>query len=158
MAVAKIRKMSSWAMLITVAISAIVFSLFYFGGVDEPFNGKWKNPTYTEEVILWFYVMLGLCVISMVLFGVMQFASNFQKNAKSSLITLGILASFVLLLVLAYSLGDGTPLEGINSSSQKYNVEGWLRITDMWIYTMDIMLGLAIILIIAGSVKKMMNK
>ena len=158
MAVGKIRKISSWTMLITMIISAVVFGLFYFGGLDEPLNGKWKNPSYTEELLFWLYIMLGICIASMLILGVMQFASKFKKNAKASLVSLAVFAGFALLLIIGYSLGDATPLSGINTSSQKYNVESWLRITDMWIYTIYIMLILATLLIIVGSIKKSLDK
>ena len=159
MAVGKIRKISSWTMLITVVVSLVVFGLFYFGGVDEPYGEReWKNPTYTSELLLWLYVMLGLCIIGMVLFAVMQFAGSFMKDIKGSLVSLAVLGCFALLMVLAYSLGDGTPMPGINKSSAKYNVESWLKITDMWIYALYIMLSLATLLIIFGSIKKSLNK
>ena len=159
MAVGKIRKISSWIMLVTVAISLVIFGLFYFGGVDEPFGERqWKNPTYTAELLFWLYIMLSVCIVGMVTFAITQFATSFTKNIKGSLTAIAILGSFVLLMILAYSLGDATPLPGINKSSAKYNVESWLKITDMWIYALYIMLSLSIVLVAVGSLKKALNK
>jgi len=158
MAVGKIRKISSWTMLISVVISGIVFGLFYFGGDEALYKGKYWNPAYLETLLFWLYAMLTLCVGGMLLFAVMQFASSFTRNVKGSIASLAVLGGFVLLMILAYSMGDATPMAGINASSQMYNTEFWLKLSDMWIYALYIMLTLATLLIIAGSVKKSLNK
>lgn len=158
MAVTKIRKISSWTMLIVIAISIAVFALFYLGGVGEPLNGEWKNPTYTGELLYWAYFLLGISAVSMFLFGVMQFANNFKSNPKGGIMALGVIVGFIVLLFIAYTMGDATPLDGINADSQKFNVERWLKVTDMWLYAMYILLGLAVVAILWGSVKKIMNK
>ena len=159
MAVAKIRKISSWTMITVVLISIFFFGLFYFGGVEaEQWKDKYKTPTYTEELLLWFYAMLGICIVGMLIFAVAQFIDTFRRNLKGSLISLGVLVCFALLLVVTYSLGDGTPMQGLNTNSQKYNVENWLKISDMWIFTMTVLLALSIGSIVWGSLKKSFNK
>lgn len=159
MAVTKIRKISSWTLLLIAFISIGVFALFYLGGVDTPVGvDQFKNPTYTGELLYWMYILLGICALSLVAFGVMQFANKFKENPKSALVSLGVLVAFAVLLVIAYSIGDATPLTGINADSQKFNVESWLKVTDMWLYAMYILLGLAVVAIIWGSVKKALNK
>ena len=159
MAVGKIRKISSWTMLTVVLISAVMFGLFYFGGEDPQWKGKYYTPTHTGTLLIWFYFMLGICSAGMLVFGLTQFLSSFKKNVKGSLITVGVLSSFALLLILAYSLGDGTPLQGINASSQMYNVEFWLKTTEMWLYALYTMIGLAALLIAFwGPVRKIFKK
>ncbi|MDR2914225.1 MAG: hypothetical protein LBV74_05280 [Tannerella sp.] len=159
MAVTKIRKISSWTMLIVSIISLAVFALFYFGGEDTPVGvDQFKNPTYTSELLIWMYILLAVCAISLVLFGVLQFANKFKTDPKGALMTLAVFAGFVILLVIAYFIGDATPLSGINADSQKFNVESWLKVTDMWIYAIYIMLTLSVVAIIWGSVKKVLNK
>ncbi|MDR0743074.1 MAG: hypothetical protein LBF05_01780 [Tannerella sp.] len=157
MAVRKIRKISSWTLLIVAIISIAVFALFYLGGDGDPI-GERRNPVYTGELLYWGYILLGICALSMILFGITQFANKFKINPQSALMALGVLVGFVILLIVAYSIGDATPLLGINADSQQYNVESWLKITDMWLYAMYILLGLAVVAILWGSVKKIMNK
>jgi hypothetical protein len=157
MAVTKIRRISSWTLIATFVLSLAVFALFYFGGLDAPI-GEWKNPTYTSELLMWSYLLLGICSVSMILFGLTQFALKFKTNAKSSIMGLGVIIGFVLLLFITYSIGDVTPLPNINSDSQKFNVDSWLKITDMWIYTMYILIGLAAVAMVWGAVKKAISK
>jgi len=157
MAVTKIRKISSWTLLVAAFISVVVFGLFFFGGLGEPI-GEWKNPLYTGEMLIWSYILLALCVAGIVIFGIFQYGSTFKTNPKGALAGLGVLVVFAVLLVIAYSMGDGTPIPGINADSQKYNVPVWLKITDTWLYSMYILLGLALLAMLWGAVKKVLNK
>ena len=158
MAVTKIRKISSWTLILTCVLSAAVLLLFFFGGDEPPLNGEWWYPTYTGELLTWGYLLLGLCAFCMLLFGFSQFALKFKENAKSSLMVLGVVATFVLLLFITYSMGDTTPLPNINSDSQKFNIPGWLKVTDMWIYSMYILIVLAAIAMVWGAVKKAISR
>ena len=157
MAVTGIRKISSWTFIAVCLLSLVTLGLFFFGGLDEPLN-KQKNPTFTNELLLWIYLLLALCSISMLLFGITQFANKFKTNTKASLMTLGVFVGFALLLIISYSIGDGTPLAGLNKEAQKFNIESWLKITDMWLYGMYILLGLSICGIAWGSIRKAMAK
>lgn len=159
MAITKIRKISSWTFLIVTIISLAIFGLFFFGGVDEPYGmDQFKNPTYTGEMLIWSYILLVICGVSMILFGITQFFNKFKTNPKGALASLAVFAGFAILLIIAYTMGDATPLPGINADSQKFNVTGWLKITDMWLYSMYIFLVLCILAIAWGSVKTIMKK
>ena len=157
MAVRGIRKISSWTLLAVCLLSLVVLGLFYFGGELPPLN-KQKYPLFTNELLLWIYLLFAICAVSMLVFGITQFINKFKTNAKASLTTLGILSGFALLLVLSYAIGDATPLGGLNKEAQKFNVESWLKITDMWLYGMYILLGLSICGIAWGSIRKAMSK
>ena len=159
MAVTKIKKISSWTLIATCVLSLAVFALFYFGGLDAPMGAdEWKNPTYTSELLMWSYFLLGICSISMLLFGLVQFALKFKTNAKSSIMGIGVIIGFALLLFITYSFGDTEALPNINPDSQKYNVKSWLKITDMWIYSMYILISMSVIAMIWGAVKKAISK
>ncbi len=157
MAVTKIRKISSWNLLIVCAISIAVLALFYLGGEGSPINEK-KNPVYTGELLSWAYTILGLCTFCLVTFGLIQFMRKFKTNPKAAIMSLSILIVFAVILVIAYSIGDSTPLSGINTDSQKYNIASWLKLTDMWLYTTYILLFLSICSMALGSIKKIVNK
>jgi len=159
MAVKTIRRISSWTFLTVVLISVSIFVLFYFGGAGETFisNGnEISNPLYTGEVIIWLYVLFGICTFSMLAFGITQFATKFISKPLSSLVTLGVLGSFGLLLVLTYSFADATPIAAFFNKPelQGYNTDFWLKITDMFIFSIVILLSLAILAIVWGSLLK----
>ena len=159
MAVSKIRKISSWTLLLVCFLSIAVFAMFFFGGLDEPWKGSYKTPVYTAELLYWAYFLLGLCAVGLLIFGILQFGSKFLMSPKAALMTLSVLVGFAILLVIAYSLGSDVAITShINSESQRYNVPFWLKITDMWLYAMYILLGLCACAMIWGSAKKILSK
>ncbi len=94
----------------------------------------------------------------MVLFAIWQFVTLLTSNPKSAITSLIVVVAFVAVLFITYSIGDATPLQGLNADSQEFNTAGWLKITDMWIWTTVVLLVLIVACVIWGSVKRMINK
>ena len=157
MAVTKIRKMSSWTLLIVSLISIVTLGMFFTGGVVDP-SVEMKEPVYTGLLINWTSTLFFITIACMVLFALWQFVSLLKSNPKSAITSLIVLIAFVALLFITYSIGDATPLQGLNADSQKFNTQGWLQITDMWIMTTLVLLVLIVVCVVWGSVKKMLNK
>ena len=97
-------------------------------------------------------------MVCLVLFGIMQFFSSLKTKPKAALGSLVVVVAFFVLLGITYAIGDSTPLPGINVDSAQFNTPGWLKISDMWIYSTYVLLGLSILAMIAGSLKKILNK
>ena len=157
MAVTKIRKFSSWTLLIISVISIAVLGIFFFGGVENP-GEEQKIPVYTNLLLDWTSILFIVSVVSMLFFGVMQFLSTFRSNAKSAITSLIVVVCFFAMLFITYSFGDDTPLKVLNADSQDYNTPGWLKITDMWILSTGILLISIIGCVIWGSLKKLAGK
>ena len=119
MAVTKIRKISSWTLLISSIISIIVLGMFYAGGVVDP-AAEMKEPIYTGLLINWTSVLFFVTIISTMLFAVWQFLTLLKTNAKSAIMSLVVLVCFVAVLFITYTMGDATPLTGLNADSQVY--------------------------------------
>ena len=157
MAVTKIRKLSSWTLLIISIISVIVLGIFFGGGVEDP-SAEIKNYIYTGLLLDWTYVVFAVTLIALAVLALWQFASVLKTNPKSALRSLIVVVLFALLLIITYSMGDGTPLTTLNADSQTYNTPFWLKATDMWIQS-SLVLFIAIILVVcAGTVKRILNK
>ena len=157
MAVTKIRKLSSWTLLIISLISIVVLGIFFGGGVEDP-SAEVKNYIYTGLLLDWTYVVFFLTIVVMIVMAVYQFVSILKTSPKSALMSLIVLALFALLLIITYSMGDGEPLKTLNADAQKYNTSFWLKATDMWIQS-TIVLFLAIVAVVAaGTVKRILNK
>ena len=157
MAVTKIRKMSSWMLTGVIIISVIVLAMFYLGGVVDP-AAENKEPVNTSLLLYWCYALFGITMVCLVLFGIMQFFSSLKTKPKTALGSLVVLVAFVILMGVSYAIGDPTPLPGINSDSEQFNTPGWLKISDMWIYSTYVLLGFSVLAMIAGSLKKILNK
>ncbi len=157
MAVTKIRKISSWTLLITSIITIIVLGMFYFGGVVDP-NAENKEYVYTGLLLDWTWLVFAVTIVVMAVLALWQFVTSLKTNPKSALRSLGVVVLFALLLIVTYSMGDGTPVQGINADSQAYNTEGWLKITDMWILSSIVLFVLIVIAVALGTIKRIINK
>lgn len=157
MAVTKIRKISSWTLLITSIISLVVLGMFYAGGVVDP-SVEMIEPIYTGLLLNWTSVLFFITIISIVVFALWQFTSLLKTSPKSALASFVVVVLFAAVLFITYSMGDATPLKGLNADSQEFNVPFWLKITDMWIYSTVVLMVLIIIAVAAGSVKRMLNR
>lgn len=157
MAVTKIRKLSSWTVLIISLITVVVVGIFFGGGVVDP-AAEVKDYVYTELLLNWTYLVFFLTIIALVVLGVWQYASVLKTNPKSAVMSLVVLVLFALLLIITYSIGDGTPLTTLNADSQTYNTSFWLKCTDMWIQSTIVLFLLIIAAIVWGTIKRIMSK
>ena len=159
MAVTKIRKISSWILLALMAISIGVLALFFMGGVTPESNIDWKEYNYTDQLLYWMYAMVGLSVIALLAFGLLQFGMSLKTNPKAALASLSVIVVFAALLGITYSIGDPTPIPSItNVDLIKYNVPMWLKVSDMWIYSMYILLILCVVSLFATQLRKVFTK
>ena len=149
--------MSSWTLLIVSIISLVVLGMFYAGGVVDP-AAEMKEPIYTGLLINWTSVLFFVTIISTILFAIWQFVTLLKTNAKSAVTSLIVVVVFAAILFISYSIGDATPLKGLNADSQVYNVPMWLKVTDMWIWSTVVLMVLIVAAVVWGSVKRMLNK
>lgn len=157
MAVTKIRKISSWTLLACFVITILVLGMFFGGGVVDP-SADNKDYVHTDLLLNWTYVIFGVTVVAMIVFALWQFINGLKTNPKGALMSLIVVALGALMLIITYSMGDGTPLNGLNTDSQKYNIAFWLKATDMWIQSSIVLFVLIIIAAASGSVKRLMGK
>ncbi|RHO73992.1 hypothetical protein DW083_04100 [Parabacteroides sp. AF48-14] len=156
MAVTKIRKMSSWTLLIVSLISLVVLGMFFGGGVVNP-GEEMIEYVHTGLLLNWTSALFFITIISMVLFAIWQFITLLKVNPKSAVTSLVVVVAFAAMMFITYSIGDATPLNGLNADSQEFNTAGWLKITDMWIMSTVVLLVLIIACVIWGSVKRMIK-
>ena len=157
MAVTKIRKISSWTLLISAIISIVILGMFFAGGVVDP-AAEMKEPIYTGLLINWTSALFFATIISTVLFAIWQFIGLLKTDTKSAITSLITVVCFAALLFITYTMGDATPLEGLNADSQEYNTAGWLKISDMWIMSTFALIVMIIACIFWGSIKRILGK
>lgn len=156
MAITKIRKISSWTLLVLAVVSVIIFALFYFGGVVDSAAAT-PEPTYTSVLLYWVYCMFGLAVAALVIFGLIQFVGKLKTNPKGAVTSLVVLVLFVALLFITYSIGSAEKLP-LGSSFSEYNTPFWLKLSDMWLFSIYALVVLALLGVIWGGVKTLMKR
>ena len=156
MAVTGIKKASSYTFLALVAISVIVFALFLFGGSELDMKDN-KVYAYTDVLIYWTYALGILSVVTVLFFVVKDFIAELSANPSGALKKIAGPIALVVLLLVTYAIGDTTPLK-LNEEAQRFNAPFWLKFSDMWIYSVYVLLFLTIVAAIAGAVKSALNR
>lgn len=116
----KITKILNILTIVMFVITVVLLGLFYFGG--ELPNSQYSNPVYTEQLIWWSYILFAVAIIAAVIFPIIRLFTR-PKEAMKSFIAL---AGIVILVLIAYSMSDGTIME-IPGYSGSDNVPGTLK-------------------------------
>ena len=156
MAVTGIRKTSSYTFLTLVAISVIVCALFLFGGSKLDMKDN-KVYAYTDVLLYWTYALGILSVVAVLYFVIKGFVSELSASPSGALKAIAGPIALIVLLLVTYAIGDTTPLK-LNEEAQRFNAPFWLKFSDMWIYSVYVLLFLTIVAAIAGAVKSALNR
>lgn len=159
MAVTGIRKVSSYTLLALSLISVAVFALFFLGGSTVNDKGN-VDYNFTDILLYWTYFLGGATVLAALAFGCLSaFAPAYKPQAEARTATLIAVAVLLGSLVLGYFvLGSGEPIANLNADAQAYNTPGWLKLTDMFLYSTYISLGVTVCTALFYAVKKSFSK
>lgn len=157
MAVTGIRKLSSSTLLALGAVSIVVFCLFFFGGGETNDKGNMVYE-FTDILLYWTYALFGATVLATLFFAFKGFLASFANNSKAAVMSISGLLGFVAILAISYLAGSGEPIPGMNADAQKFNTSGWLKLTDMWLYSTYILLALSIVAALWGAVSSSLLK
>lgn len=135
-------KVSYYIMYICFALILVVLGMFYFVGYNNPV-GEYNAPEHTEILIYLMYAMFGICVAVTVIGAIAQFGAALRDNPKSAIKSLIGLVLFVVVLVVSYGMGSDSPV--VLADGSAYTDTGWLKITDMLIYSIYFLFGVAAI-------------
>lgn len=130
------------ATLVMFVITVVILGMFIFGG--EVPDQLYYTPVYTASLLNWGYILFFLAVIAAIIFPIVRLFTR-PKQAMKSLI--GLIA-LVLVVLMAYVLADGTPMN-IPGYTGTDNTPSMLIFSDTIIYTMYFLFGGAIIAIVA---------
>ncbi len=151
MTVARITSIIQYILVVISVAAGIVFFVKN-GQIDPDTDFSTQMVEFggiLEFFLTWTYILMGIALVSTVLFSIYQMASD-PKGAIKSLIGL---AAFAVVVVIAYSLGDGTELKILGYTGSD-NVESILKWADASIYTMYFLFAFAIVLTLFSEVAK----
>lgn len=147
-------KLSYYVLYALFAVILVVLGLFYFGGEDpNPIVLDMAQPAYTDSLLYLIYGLFGLTVVVTLAAFIFQFSSALKDSPVQALKSL---VGFILLIVVlfaAWSMGSGEPLvlPGYDGTD---NVPFWLKITDMFLYTIYLMLIVTVLAILGSGIRK----
>lgn len=162
MAVTKVRRFSSWTLLVITIISLVILGLYYFGGRVAAENQipqlmGMDEPIFTGLLLYWIYFLLILVVLSWFCFSLFSFFSKLKHSPKKAINSLIALAVLAALLIVTYFSGSGAPLDILGYDGPD-NVPSVLHMVDMWLYSIYVLLGLCILAMIVSPFVKMLRK
>ena len=154
-------KISSYIFLGLMAITAVVLVMFYGVGYDNQSSvtgGAFvTDPQYTDLLMYWMYALMGVGIVCVAVFGLMQFGANMMANPKGAIKTIGALLAMIVLFVGAYLVSSAEPIL-INGTV--FEDSTILLVTDVCIYVQYVLLGVSLIAAILSLLGafKMFNK
>ncbi len=162
MAVTKISRISRWTLYAMSVVTVVLIGLFFLAGNVQPEQQYAElvglvEPVFTDALLYWVYILLGITLLSVFVFSIFGFVNNLRYNRKKAINSLITLVVFAVLLIIAYSIGDGTPLNILGYEGPD-NVKGMLKLTDMWLYSIYILMALTILAMLFSPLIKRIGK
>ena len=134
---------------VMIGLTAIFVAMFYLGG-DVP-NQSYQTPVYTDVLIQWAKALFIVCAGLSLLFPVIQLVTN-PKGAVKGLAGLVVLG---LIILISYSLSDGTLLD-LPGSTIADNNPATLQFADTVLYTMYILgVGAVLTIVVTEVLRKL---
>ena len=135
-------KLVKYLSYLLLAVSAVLVIAFYAMGTPE---------SMVSTILGWAYVLLGLALVSMLVLPL--FFRDGKKIKKSTLFAYGIFAVVILVAVL---FSSDAALEGVTTSVEPSASD--LKFTDGAVMAAGLLIAIAFVAIIVGSLKNMFSK
>ncbi len=145
-----ITKIITISLYILMGVSVALMLVFYFGSdVPGTADTPMKEPVVTETILLWAYILVGLAVLTALIFPAIRMLTN-PKNAKKTLIGLAGVAVIVI-IAWQFSSDEILPLATENPD----NIPEVLKLAGTQLGTMYILLALAILSIFYTEIRNL---
>lgn len=135
-------KLVKYLSYLLLAVSAVLIVLFYAQGTPE---------SMVSTILGWAYILLGVAIVSMLVLPL--FFRSGKKTQKSTLIAVAI---FAVVVIFAVATSSSAPLEGVATSVEPSASD--LKFTDGAVMSAGLLIAVAFVAIIVGSLKGMFNK
>lgn len=135
-------KLVKYLSYLLLGVSAALIIAFYAMGTPE---------TMVSTILNWAYILVGVALVSMLVLPL--FFRSGKKTEKSTLIAYGI---FALVVLVAVFFSSDAALEGVTTSVEPSAQD--LKFTDGAVMSAGLLIAVAFVAILVGSLKGMFNK
>lgn len=155
-------KLSYYVLYVMFALILVVLGLFFLGGnaqgtaVVAGVDPEMWQPANTDALLYLMYGLFAIAVIATIVAAIFQFGTALKDNPVSAIKSLIGLILLVLVLVVSWAMGSDETLR-IPGYSGTENVPFWLKLTDMFLYSIYFLLGATVVAIILSSVWKKLS-
>ncbi|WP_307759708.1 hypothetical protein [uncultured Mediterranea sp.] len=154
----KIQNVSGTALLVMLLLSVVVVAMFFLGG-ETPMEQRLvadtslSEPAQTDLLIYWMYILFGVTVAVTLVAALYQLVTGFIDSPKTTLKSLLGVVLLVVIMIVSWAIGSGEPLVMPGYEGTE-NVPFWLKLTDMFLYTIYILMGITVLLIVGFGITK----
>ena len=156
----KASKIASIAYYVLLAISLVVFVLFFcvgFGREEAVASGFKKAPQFLGLLMYWMYALVAICTVCTVAGAVTSKGGKVDSNMPKWGEVLAQVGTwlFVPVLLITWFMGDDTPIR--MGTGELYESTFWLVATDAMIYTIYVLVVVTILALavsLSGILKK----
>lgn len=157
MKVKNINKISTVVLWFCMIVSLSIFVLFYTNFDPNSIETEHTTHIFISLILNGLYFILTLTLLAVCLFSFFQFISRWKDNPRLIIQPIAGLISLAILFVGSYLFGNGNPLI-IAGYEGNENTFFWLKITDMWLYSIYILMGLTVIAVFGGIIWSYIKK
>ena len=142
-------KASKWALAILFILSAVVLVLFFgvgYGNQTYLNNKNLTDPQFTGLLLIWLYSLVGICVLSVLGFGIVAGIRNLKTKTTSQQRTgfAGWVFIFTFaILIVSYFLSSTDPVRKGDGTLVKIVWE--LQLSDVCLYSIYALVVVSII-------------
>lgn len=144
----KLSNLLNYVLYLLLAVTLVFAGLFFFGGEIE--GEAYYTPSYTEAMLNWAKLLVYITAGIALIFEIINIIIH-PKSAVRTLISLGII---VLIVLVAYSLSDTTPMKIIGYNGPD-NVPSMLSMAGTMLYTTYILFGITVVAILYAELSRM---
>ena len=155
-------KVSYYVLYAMFALILIVLGLFFFGGdaqgaaVMAGVDPEMWQPANTDALLYLMYGLFAVAVIATIVAAIFQFGSALKDNPVSAIKSLIGLILLVLVMVVSWAMGSEETLRMPGYDGTE-NVPFWLKLADMFLYSIYFLLGATVVAIILSSIWKKLS-
>ena len=146
-----ISKITLWVLIIVGVICTIMFYLPYSEGSLEVAGDYLNIPRYTNLMLVWNYILLGLVCCITLLFVLVKFFKMFSTEPKRAIVNLVIVLVFAGLIMICWFAGSPEAVKIIGYEGTD-NVGAMAQLSDACLYLTYILLVATVIVLVCGRV------
>lgn len=150
-------KISYYVLYALFAAILVVLGLFYFGGDATgdavlPVDADMWQPAQTDALLYLNYFLFAFAAVA----AIVSFVYFLTCNPRASQGSLIVLVGSIVVLAIGWLMGSDELLV-IQSYEGTDNVGFWAHATDMFIFSIEILLGVSLVAAVAGAIKKALS-
>ena len=150
-------KISYYVLYAMFAAILVALGLFYMGGeMSSPIVMDMSNPANTDTLLYLIYGLFGAAVFVTIVAFVFQFGTALKDNPVGAIKSLLGILLLVAVMVVSWSMGSDQSLvlPGYDGTD---NVPFWLKLTDMFLYTIYFLMVATVVAMLGSSIKKKLS-